>query len=150
MDTFISSSAADTLALGERWGREAQAGWVFGLTGPLGAGKTQLVRGIARGLGAVARVRSPTFILVHEYNGGRCPLFHLDLYRLDTLDRFESAGLRDYLFTPEGITAIEWFEHWPKADLHILPARSDVLLRRAVIEVLGEHRRRITYEDSRP
>ena len=71
MATFISHSPAETESLGESWGRAAQHGWVVGLTGDLGAGKTQLVKGIARGLGIVARVHSPTFTLVNEYAGGR-------------------------------------------------------------------------------
>ena len=84
MATFISHSPAETESLGERWGREAQRGLVVALSGDLGAGKTQLVRGFARGLGVTTRVHSPTFTLVNEYGGGRLKLFHLDLYRLET------------------------------------------------------------------
>ena len=93
MATFISRSPEETLQLGEQWGSEAPAGSVIGLTGDLGAGKTQLVKGIARGLGVSDRVHSPTFALLHEYRGGRLPLFHLDLYRLETHDQIAGAGL---------------------------------------------------------
>ena len=71
MATFISRSPEETSALGEQWGRDAQPGWVIGLSGDLGAGKTQLVRGIARGIGVTDRVHSPTFALINEYGGGR-------------------------------------------------------------------------------
>jgi tRNA threonylcarbamoyladenosine biosynthesis protein TsaE len=84
-----------TLALGEQWGREAQRGWLIGLSGDLGAGKTQLVKGIARGLGITARVHSPTFALLNEYGGGRFPLFHLDLYRLNTRKKSPVLGLKN-------------------------------------------------------
>ena len=67
MATFISHSPEDTARLGEQWGRDAQPGWVIGLSGDLGAGKSQLVRGLARGLGLERRVQSPTFALVKEY-----------------------------------------------------------------------------------
>ncbi|MBI3879239.1 MAG: tRNA (adenosine(37)-N6)-threonylcarbamoyltransferase complex ATPase subunit type 1 TsaE, partial [Verrucomicrobia bacterium] len=97
MATLISHSPAETEALGETWGRAAQRGWVIALSGDLGAGKTQLVRGLARGLGCVARVHSPTFTLLNQYEGGRLPLFHLDLYRLNSPAEIIAAGLESYL-----------------------------------------------------
>ena len=97
MATFISHSPAETDALGETWGRAAERGLVIGLSGDLGAGKTQLVKGLARGLGITARVHSPTFALVNIYAGGRLPLFHLDLYRLETPEQIIAAGLEEYL-----------------------------------------------------
>src|SRR6478735_2277402 len=96
MATFISHNVAETESLGEQWGREAQHGLVIALSGDLGAGKTQLVRGLARGLGITARVHSPSFTLVNVYTGGRLTLFHLDLYRLETQEQIVSAGLEDY------------------------------------------------------
>ncbi len=117
MVTLTSHSPAETWALGEAWGRVATPGWVIGLTGDLGAGKTQLVKGIAAGLGSGARVHSPTFSLVNEYSGGRCRLFHLDLYRLETMDQIRSAGLEEYLFSPAGVTVIEWFDRWGAGEL---------------------------------
>jgi len=111
MATCISHSPSETEALGETWGREADNGLVIGLCGELGAGKTQLVKGLARGLGSNARVHSPSFSLVNIYSGGRLPLFHLDLYRLETREQIAAAGLEQY-FSPAGVTVIEWAERW--------------------------------------
>src|SRR6476646_7565761 len=105
MATYISRSPAETAALGEQWGREAQSGLVIGLSGELGAGKTQLVKGLARGLNITERIHSPTFALINIYGGGRLPLFHLDLYRLDTPEQIATAGLEPYL-QPKGVTVI--------------------------------------------
>ena len=91
---------------------QAQSGWLIGLSGGLGAGKTQLANGLARGLGAAARAPSPTFTLVHEYRGGRLPLFHLDLYRLATREQIIAAGLEPYLARPRGVAVVEWIERW--------------------------------------
>src|ERR1700748_1463321 len=102
MATFISHSPADTESLGEQFGRSAKSGLVIGLSGDLGAGKTQFVRGLARGLGITTRVHSPTFTLVNEYGGGRLKLYHLDLYRLETPEQIRSAGIEDFL-SPEGV-----------------------------------------------
>src|SRR6266481_1302950 len=107
MATIISHSARETLALGEAWGREATSGLVIALSGDLGAGKTQLAKGIALGLGVTSRVHSPTFTLVNEYLGGLLPLFHVDLYRLETPDQIFGAGLEEY-FHPAGVAVIEW------------------------------------------
>jgi len=130
---------------------------VIGLCGDLGAGKTQLVKGLARGLGIAQRVRSPTFALVNIYAGGRLPLFHLDLYRLDTREQIVAAGLEEYL-NPAGVTVIEWAERWfdvgsPQSTVH--GPRSTELelqpvpgrLRWVRIDVLSETERRISYED---
>src|SRR5712692_4248590 len=111
MATIISHSPAETEALGETWGRAAQEGLVIGLSGDLGAGKTQLVKGLARGLGITARVHSPTFALINVYPGGRLTLFHLDLYRLETREQILAVGLVEYL-EPAGVTVIEWAERW--------------------------------------
>src|SRR5581483_10047084 len=118
MATFISHSPEETVALGEAWGRAATSGLVIGLSGDLGAGKTQLAKGIARGLGVPGRVHSPTFTLVNEYSGGRLPLFHVDLYRLETREQIIAAGLEEY-FHPAGVSVIEWAERWFGSD----PAR---------------------------
>ena len=135
---IISRSPEETLALGEQWGRAAQPGWVLGLSGELGAGKSQLVRGIARGLGVSGRIQSPTFTLVHEYRTGRLPLYHLDLYRLDSPSQVVGAGLEQYFFQNDGVSVIEWIERWPTL------AEG---LRRVQIDSLGETERRIRYED---
>jgi len=140
MATFISHSPADTETLGERWGRAAGRGLVLALSGELGAGKTRLVKGVARGLGVTARVHSPTFTLVNEYGGGRLRLFHLDLYRLETPAQIQSAGLEDFL-QPDGVTVIEWAERIADCGLRIAGWR------RVGIEILSELERRIDYDD---
>lgn len=141
MATFISRSPAETENLAERLGREAAPGTVFGLAGELGSGKTQFVRGLARGLGCKDRVHSPTFAIVHVYAGGRLPLFHLDLYRLDTDAQRQSAGLEEY-FTPNGISAIEWADRWPEAK----PPQ----YRLVTFKILSETERQIDYDSARP
>jgi tRNA threonylcarbamoyladenosine biosynthesis protein TsaE len=156
MVTNISHSPAETEALGEAWGREARSGLVIGLSGDLGAGKTQLVRGLARGLGISTRVHSPTFTLVNVYEGGRLTLFHLDLYRLETRAQIVAAGLEEYL-SPEGVSVIEWAERWfgevPGDKCQESDARCQVpglptIHRRVKIETLSEADRRIAYEDT--
>ena len=147
MVTFISHSPEETTALGEQWGHAAKPGWVIGLMGDLGTGKTQLVKGIARGLGITARVQSPTFALVSEHSGGRLPLAHLDLYRLDTPGQIIGAGLEEYFGEPPGVAVIEWCERWPGfATPHA--SRSALRAFRLVrIEQIAETERRIIYED---
>jgi tRNA threonylcarbamoyladenosine biosynthesis protein TsaE len=165
MATIISRSAAETEAVGESWGRTAESGLIIGLSGDLGSGKTQLVKGLARGLGISSRVHSPTFTLVNIYPGRRLLLAHLDLYRLSTPQEFIGAGLEEYLHGA-GVTVIEWAERWfgdllkslppsveeapPGAEQR--PVRSTLGLppgglRWAQLDVLSESERRITYED---
>ena len=153
MATFISHNPAETESLGEEWGRAAESGWVIGLSGDLGAGKTQLVKGLARGLGVTERIHSPTFALLNEYLGGRLPLFHLDLYRLENRQQIIGAGLEEYFYEPHGVAVIEWIERWEKTDRHSTidyskPAANPKRLFRFVkIETINETERRITYED---
>ena len=114
-------SADETIALGERLGRVAAAGDLVCLWGDLGAGKTQVAKGIARGLGIDATITSPTFILMNEY-AGRLPLFHVDLYRLaDAADALAGGVVDDR--QAAGVTVVEW----PERMGDILPAgRLDV------------------------
>ena len=149
MATVISHSPAETESFGEQWGRVAQSGWVLGLSGDLGAGKTQLVKGVARGLGAVDRVHSPTFALINQYDSGRLPLFHLDLYRLDTREQIVGAGLEPYFYQPSGVTVVEWAERWfgKKPGFRVQDSAFPAHCRLVLIETLGDTERRITYED---
>ena len=105
---LLAPDPAATRAFGERLGRAAPAGDVIALSGPLGAGKTELARGIARGLGVVGPVSSPTFILVAEHEG-RLPRFHLDGYRLAGAEEGLGAGLLDER-RAAGVTVVEWAE----------------------------------------
>jgi len=150
MATFISHSPEETAALGEQWGRDAAPGWVIGLSGDLGAGKTQFVKGLARGLGITARVHSPTFALVNEYPGGRLPLAHLDLYRLDTPEQILAAGLEEYLRRPNAVTVVEWCDRWPEFNTHHASRITHHAPRVIRIETLDETTRRLTYENSGP
>jgi tRNA threonylcarbamoyladenosine biosynthesis protein TsaE len=145
---MISKSPSETEALGEQWGHAAQRGLVIALSGDLGAGKTQLVRGLARGLGITSRVHSPTFTLVNEYSGGRLKLFHLDLYRLETPEQIHSAGIEEFL-QPDGVAVIEWAERLfgvqsPTSKVQ----RQNGMMRFVKIETLSETERRIVYEDT--
>ncbi len=106
---FTLATEADTLKAGIILGELAKEGDLFGLSGPLGAGKTYLVKGIAKGLGIDPKsVTSPTFTLVQEYTG-RLPLFHWDLYRLDNPKEALDLGLLDHIYG-DGLTVIEWAE----------------------------------------
>ena len=126
--------------LGEKFGRVAERGLVIALSGDLGAGKTQFVKGLARGLEISTRVHSPTFTLVNEYGGGRLKLFHLDLYRLETRAQILSAGIVEFL-SPDGVAVIEWAERI--CDLRF--AICD--LKKVRIEIDGESERKIIYDD---
>ena len=107
--TLLTATVAETEALGEALGR-AIGPCTVALTGGLGAGKTAFVRGLARGLGYTGEVSSPTFALVHEYEGGRLPLIHFDMYRITGWDDLESTGWFDYLRRP-AVLAVEWSEN---------------------------------------
>jgi tRNA threonylcarbamoyladenosine biosynthesis protein TsaE len=105
---LVSASRQHTDRLGQMIGRMLRGGETIALYGPLGAGKTALVRGIAQGLGASPQtVTSPTFVVIHEYDQGRLPLTHVDLYRIRTPHELESIGLIEY-FSDRAVTAIEW------------------------------------------
>jgi tRNA threonylcarbamoyladenosine biosynthesis protein TsaE len=108
-DRRITASVAETERLGEAMGAGLAWGDVVLLSGPLGAGKTSFVTGLARGLGCTGRVRSPSFTLVNEY-GGRIPLLHLDLYRLEPRDA-DGLGLDERL--EDAALVVEWGEKLP-------------------------------------
>ena len=112
MPLIISASADETVALGRTVAATLRPGDVLALCGELGAGKTHFVKGLAAGLGATASVTSPTFTLIHEYPGGRLPLFHFDFYRLDEEDEALKIGLDEYL-DGDGACVIEWADKFP-------------------------------------
>lgn len=106
---YETHSPEETEALAARLAPALRPGTVVAYTGDLGAGKTAFTRGLARGLGISARVTSPTFTIVNEYEGGRLPLFHFDLYRLSCGDELYDIGWEDYL-SRGGVSAVEWSE----------------------------------------
>jgi len=106
---YLSHCEGDTEALGERLGALLTPGAVVAYQGGLGMGKTAFTRGLARGLGYRGRVTSPTFTIVNEYEGGRLPLFHFDMYRLADADALFDIGWEDYL-DRGGVCAVEWSE----------------------------------------
>ena len=106
--TVTTRSAEETIKLGEKIARRLRPGSMVALSGDLGAGKTTLVKGIAKGLGVknYRYVNSPSFVLVKEYKG-KIPLFHFDIYRLNNLKEIEDIGYEDYL-ARDGVVVIEW------------------------------------------
>ncbi len=114
-DGLLCPDEEATRAAGRAWSAFLGGRAVLALEGPLGAGKTCFVKGLAEGLGIdPALVASPTFTLVHEYPGGQKPLVHFDLYRLEDASELEAIGFYDYLAAP-GICAIEWGDKFPEA-----------------------------------
>ena len=107
---LLSHSPEDTEDIGARLAEQLEPGAVVAFTGDLGAGKTAFTRGLARGLGIPDRVTSPTFTIVNEYEGGRLPLFHFDMYRLGSADELFDIGWEDYL-RRGGVCAVEWSEN---------------------------------------
>ena len=107
---YKSNSPEETEELGRRLGESLAPGSVVAFTGDLGAGKTAFTRGLALGLGITERVTSPTFTIVNEYEGGRLPLFHFDMYRLGSSEELFDIGWEDYL-AQGGVCAVEWSEN---------------------------------------
>ena len=107
---YVTNSEEETEALGVWLAEKLEPGTVIAFTGDLGAGKTAFTRGLARGLGIPDRVTSPTFAIVNEYEGGRLPLFHFDMYRLGSSDELFDIGWEDYL-ARGGVCAVEWSEN---------------------------------------
>jgi tRNA threonylcarbamoyladenosine biosynthesis protein TsaE len=110
--TFISNSPDETEAFGQRFADEVKAGDVLALTGGLGSGKTQFVKGFVAGLGSSTVATSPTFTLIHEYSGGRLPIYHFDFFRVEDRPSVERLGVDDYFFG-DGVSVIEWADRFP-------------------------------------
>ena len=134
----VTNSAAETRALGEKLASRLKAGDVVVLEGELGAGKSELARGIARGLGVTEAVTSPSFTILNVYESGRCPLYHFDWYRLESEEELYELGMDEYL-GGDGIAVVEWAERCPDA------VPENVL--RIRLEVTGGESRRITADD---
>jgi tRNA threonylcarbamoyladenosine biosynthesis protein TsaE len=110
--TFISNSPDETEAFGRRFTAKINPGDVLALTGGLGSGKTQFVKGLVAGLGSTTAATSPTFTLIHEYAGGNLPVYHFDFFRIEDRQSAECLGLDDYFFG-DGVSVIEWADKFP-------------------------------------
>jgi tRNA threonylcarbamoyladenosine biosynthesis protein TsaE len=139
----MAGSADETRAIGADLAGRLRAGDIVLLRGDLGAGKTTLTQGIARGLGVEAAVQSPTFTLVAEYSapliGSDAQLIHIDLYRLEGAADLDSVGLDEYLEQSESVVVIEWPD---RADVTTFPPYWSVR-----IEIGGDDGRRISIEE---
>ena len=133
---YITNSPEETEAIGAALGKSLTSGTVIAYQGDLGAGKTAFTRGLARGLGCMESVTSPTYTIVNEYLSGRLPLFHFDMYRLRSADDLWGIGWDDYL-DRGGVCAVEWSENVEEAMENAICV---------TIEKLGENSRRITIE----
>ena len=132
---FISHSQKETEQFAASLASKLKKNAVLAFSGDLGAGKTCFVRGLANGLGFTGTVNSPTFSLVNEYLGGRLPLYHFDMYRIETWDDLETTGFFEYL-NEDGILAVEWSENIENA----LPENTI----RIEIQPIHENARKIT------
>jgi tRNA threonylcarbamoyladenosine biosynthesis protein TsaE len=109
--TFISSSPAETAAIARRLADDLVAGSVLALKGELGSGKTLFTQALVAGLESEAAVTSPTFTIVHEYQGGRLPVYHFDFFRLENRESAARLGLEDYFFS-DGVSVVEWADRF--------------------------------------
>jgi tRNA threonylcarbamoyladenosine biosynthesis protein TsaE len=110
--TFISNSPGETESFGRQFAGKVKPGDVLALAGGLGSGKTQFVKGLTAGLGAPTGATSPTFTLIHEYSGGRMPIYHFDFFRVEDRQSAQRLGLDDYFFG-DGVSVIEWADRFP-------------------------------------
>ena len=135
---YVTHSREETERLGVRLADALTGGTVVAFTGDLGAGKTAFVSGMARALGVKERVTSPTFTIVNEFEGGRLPLFHFDMYRLGSADELFHIGWEDYL-ARGGVCAVEWSEN-------VAEAIEDDAIRVSIVRGDGDDDRVITIE----
>src|SRR6476659_4684803 len=133
--TFISNSSAETEAIGRHLASDVDAGSVLALKGELGSGKTLFTQALVAGLENDVTVTSPTFTIVHEYQGGRLPIYHFDFFRLENRQSAERLGLEDYFFS-DGVSVIEWADRFPD----LIPEKA----RWISFEIKGERERVIT------
>jgi tRNA threonylcarbamoyladenosine biosynthesis protein TsaE len=107
MKVFDTKSADETLSFAQKIGETCKPGTVIGLTGDLGTGKTVFAKGFAAGLGIKRGVNSPTYTIVHQYDDGRLPFYHFDVYRIGDVTEMEETGFDDCVLG-EGVTLVEW------------------------------------------
>jgi tRNA threonylcarbamoyladenosine biosynthesis protein TsaE len=135
--TLISNSPAETEAIGRQAAENIGIGSVLALKGDLGSGKTLFVKGVVAGLGSSADVTSPTFTILHEYRGGRLPVYHFDLFRVENQQALSRLGLDDYFFG-DGISVIEWADRFPE----FVPEQASWIF----FEIKSETQRAITFQ----
>lgn len=147
MKTIITKNERQTIALGKRLAKKFSVGTVVVLDGELGAGKTVLVKGIAKGLHIKEPITSPTFTIMNEYQSGKMPLYHFDMYRIEDSSEVLEFGLSEYFMRsenttfPQGVAVIEWAQNI--ADL--IPNKNLITI---TITKLNEHTRKIEVEET--
>ena len=134
----------ETFEVGRTIGMNAKPGQIYTLTGDLGVGKTVFTQGVAAGLGITEPVNSPTFTIIQEYEDGRLPFYHFDVYRIGDLEEMEEIGYDDYFFG-QGICLIEWAELIEE----ILPVLTELPLKKILRRVLNTERSPLRREEKR-
>jgi len=138
---MLTNSAEETMLIAEKLAKTLNPGDMIALSGDLGSGKTTFTKGIGKGLGVKdsRRINSPTFVLIKEY-GGKIPLYHLDLYRLDALKEIENLAIEEYIYGT-GVTVIEWAEK-----IKCLLPEKHILVK---FKIKGDTKREVVIEDFR-
>lgn len=136
---LITNSANDTIEFGKSVARAVEKGAVISLVGDLGAGKTTFTKGVARGLGIMDNVTSPTFTILNEYAGEEKRLYHFDFYRIEDPDELVELGFEDYFPSADGLTIVEWVEKAPS----VLPKQYYQI----TFEKIDDDKRRIVFEE---
>lgn len=136
---LITNSANDTIEFGKSVARAVEKGAVISLVGDLGAGKTTFTKGVARGLGIMDNVTSPTFTILNEYVGEEKRLYHFDFYRIEDPDELVELGFEDYFPSADGLTIVEWVEKAPS----VLPKK----FYQISFEKIDDDKRRIVFEE---
>lgn len=136
---LITNSANDTIEFGKSVARAVEKGAVISLVGDLGAGKTTFTKGVARGLGIMDNVTSPTFTILNEYAGEEKRLYHFDFYRIEDPDELVELGFEDYFPSTDGLTIVEWVEKAPS----VLPKQYYQI----TFEKIDDDKRKIVFEE---
>ena len=136
---LITNSANDTIEFGKSVARAVEKGAVISLVGDLGAGKTTFTKGVARGLGIMDNVTSPTFTILNEYTGEEKRLYHFDFYRIEDPDELVELGFEDYFPSADGLTIVEWVEKAPS----VLPKK----FYQITFKKIDDDKRKIVFEE---
>ncbi|MDO4766436.1 MAG: tRNA (adenosine(37)-N6)-threonylcarbamoyltransferase complex ATPase subunit type 1 TsaE [Eubacteriales bacterium] len=113
MEIIETRTSEETFQLGKKLGETAQRGDIYALVGDLGVGKTVFSKGFAEGLAIDEVISSPTFTLINEYQGGRLPLYHFDIYRIEEAEELDAIGFQDYIYG-NGVCLVEWANRIPE------------------------------------